>query len=281
MPSPLDTWLRRTLANAGLSVVRAKPISRSGSAAAFKIDLSDGRAVKLRVFSRDADAADIWRFLQQVRHGALPRPLLLSGRVLVVEYVAGKTVGLKSRNTSIVRRAAALMARLHATPLPPRDRAHPTLLPPDSLKRVTASLVRRRLIDRASARTLSALPLPRWAPLALTHGDLCPENLVMTAAGKLRAIDEERLAVRPAAFDLARTITRWPLSPTLERAFLAGYAREGGRTDDFVAHRSLWLATALGVSARYRMQKRLPGVRRIAAALKAISRRAADRSGAG
>ena len=67
--------------------------------------------------------------------------------------------------------------------------------------------------------------------MAVTHGDICPENLIRTPDGALRPIDEERLALRPLAYDLARAVNRWPLDARLERAFLGGYVSAGGRPE--------------------------------------------------
>jgi hypothetical protein len=62
---------------------------------------------------------------------------------------------------------------------------------------------RHKFLDAGTARQLTRLTAPRRTRRGLTHGDVCPENLIL-AAGGVRAIDEERLAIRPVAgrFDL-------------------------------------------------------------------------------
>ncbi len=97
------------------------------------------------------------------------------------------------------------------------------------------------LLTRDEGGRLIALGAPVRARSGLTHGDVCPENLVLTPAGSLVAIDEERLALRPFAYDLARSVNRWPLDAALERAFLKGYADGGGDASGFGAGaRSGW-----------------------------------------
>jgi aminoglycoside phosphotransferase (APT) family kinase protein len=116
-------------------------------------------------------------------------------------------------------------------------------------------LVRASLLEPCEGARLAELPAPRHARSGLTHGDICPENLIVTPSGPLRAIDEERLAVRPFAYDLARAVNRWPLDDGLERQFLSGYEDGGGDVPGFRRWRSFWIAAALATSAEYRLTR--------------------------
>jgi thiamine kinase-like enzyme len=136
---------------------------------------------------------------------------------------------------------------------------------------VAGRLVRRRLLDAAEATALTTLPRPATARMAVTHGDASPDNLVLTAAGGLLAIDEERVAVRPTAFDLARTVCRWPLDRDQERALLSAYARAGGDASQFRRHRLFWVATALSATAAYRMRYHPAALAPIAAHLRRLA----------
>ncbi len=128
-----------------------------------------------------------------------------------------------------------------------------------------ASLLERDVVDQ-----LARLRAPDRARVAVTHGDICPENLIRTPDGALRPIDEERLALRPLAYDLARAVNRWPLDAQLERAFLGGYVSGGGRPEGFLRYRAFWIAAALATSAEYRFNQPVR-LRPILAALRTVA----------
>ena len=98
----------------------------------------------------------------------------------------------------------------------------------------------------------------------MTHGDICPENLIRTPDGALRPIDEKRLALRPLAYDLARAV----------HAAGAGISRRlsvwrwtPGR---ILRYRAFWIAGALATSAEYRFNQPAR-LRPILAALRALA----------
>jgi aminoglycoside phosphotransferase (APT) family kinase protein len=119
-------------------------------------------------------------------------------------------------------------------------------------------LVSASLLEPDEGARLAELAAPPRARSGLTHGDICPENLILTPCGGLRAIDEERLAARPFAYDLARAINRWPLHGHLERSFLSGYEDGGGDARGFRRWQRFWIPAALATSAEYRLA-RAPG----------------------
>lgn len=235
--------------------------------------------MKARLFPTSQEAARVYRLLQACGAKDLPRPLQRAGRVLVLEFVEGQSLdrllptaapGLEVRQA---RAAGALLGRLHggvrASAVGPRPAYYRA-----RMRRTVQALARAGLLDAGHAQCLARIEAPAKARIGVTHGDLCPENLVRMPSGRLRAIDEERLAVRPLAFDLARTVSRWPLGPRLEAAFLVGYAAGGGDGRGFVAHRTFWIATALATSAKYRLRQHagalatpLAGLRKLAATL--------------
>jgi len=250
-----DVWT-----SVGLSISQATPLSRTGAARAFRLDLRDGRTVKGRIFPTASWAARVERLLRMPRAQSLPRPLIRAGRVLVLEFVDGTPLDewLPGHNDSAERYAGVagvLMARLHRgrslqdrAPTPARYAAR--------MQAVLGALTRGALLDSSVAERLKGLAVPARARTALTHGDICPENLIRRRTGDLRPIDEERLAVRPLAYDLARAVNRWPLDAGLERAFLNGYASEGGKAAGFLKYRAFWISAALATSAEYRLKDR-------------------------
>jgi len=153
-----------------------------------------------------------------------------------------------------VRQAGRLMASIHAGRTP-EDRAPAPARYRARLVALVGRLRRAPLLEPSVAARLAALRAPARARSGLTHGDVCPENLIVTPGGALRAIDEERLGVRPLAYDLARAINRWPLDGRLERSFLVGYEDGGGDARGFRHWRAFWIAAALATSAEYRLAR--------------------------
>jgi hypothetical protein len=285
--SALPARLRTALAARGLTVVTAAPLPGHGHAATFVLDLADGRRVKLRQYRRGTDAARVDRCLGAEATGMLPRPVARVGRWLAVEYVEGETLdrllkvqgagsrvqgpkGARRARRRLIRAAGAMLARLHAVPPPPVTPTSSGLYP-RVVTLVVNRLARQERLTPAAARRLLALERPAAPRHGLTHGDACPENLVRTRAGRLRAIDEERVAVRPIAYDVARAICRWRLGADEERVWLAGYTAAGGDAGEFLRDRPFWIAAALATSAAYRMKYRPGALGPIVRALKILA----------
>jgi streptomycin 6-kinase len=247
-----------------------------GSGRAFVVDLDDGRRFKARVLPRGA-APRVFRLLARLRAGDLPRPLARDGRVLAVEYVPGRRLDAllasgAAEPARAAREAGGLLARLHATPVPSRETALPLAAYRALLRRTVRRLRARSRLGEADAGVLLAIEAPRRVRFAITHGDLYPENLVRAPRGRLRAIDEERLAVRPAPFDLARCVTRWPMDHRLEAVLLRGYAAGGGDARPYLRDRAFWLAVAWALSAAFRMKDRRRPLRVPVAGLRDLAR---------
>lgn len=252
--SPRD-WRRL-----GFDIVRAVVLSRHGAGRAFRLDLRDGRTLKARVFTSPRWAASVERLLAAPGARACPRPIERHGNVLISEFVPG--VPLDQRLVTATRpearrwarQAGHLMAGIHRG-RPPHGRATAPAWYHRHLISNIGALVRVDLLTREEGDYLIALGAPARAPSGLTHGDVCPENLVLTPAASLVAIDEERLALRPFAYDLARSVNRWPLDAVLERAFLKGYEDGGGNASGYRRWCTFWVATALATSAGYRLKR--------------------------
>jgi aminoglycoside phosphotransferase (APT) family kinase protein len=239
-------------------VVAVAPLSHRGQSPAFRLELASGPAWKARVFPSLAAARRVERLLRARSAVDLPRPRWRLGPVLVTEFIEGLPVdrviaASPGAEPALVFAAGALLGRLHAGRRP-SGRALPVAFFRAALRRVVALLRRRGSIEAREAERLHALPPPGRSASVLTHGDLCPENLILATDRRLRAIDEERVALRPLGFELARTIARWPLDETLEEQLLAGYGQAGGDARSFVAARSFWLASAFATSVGYRLR---------------------------
>ena len=261
----------------GFDVLRAVVLSRHGAGRAFRLDLRDGRTLKARVFTSVRWAADVERLLAAPGARACPRPIERHGSVLISEFVPGVPLDewLAGEGCTEARRharnAGHLMAGIHRG-RPPRGRAPATAWYRRHMTSGIREVVRAGLLTREESNRLAAIAAPARARCGLTHGDVCPENLVLTPAGSLVAIDEERLALRPLAYDLARSVNRWPLDGVLERAFLKGYAEGGGDASGYLRWRTFWVATALSTSAAYRLKRAPDTVGPIVATIRRFAR---------
>jgi len=276
--TPSGTLARRVrtrLAGQGLSVARVVPLARASQAPVFRVHLDDGRIIKVRVYGSPRAAVRVWALLGVAGESVTARRILLAGRMIVTDFVDGVPLDRHLRNatstavTHAIRAAGTLLAELHSRRVS-KSGALGMASYRVLLRRSVNRLVRRSMLSPDAADRLLELETPRTPLLGLTHGDACPENLIVTRHG-LRVIDEERMAVRPVAFDLARTVTRWPLTRNAEATLLAAYERAGGRPEGFTSHRAFWIAFALASTASYRLRFELPGVARTVAKMRSLS----------
>ena len=260
--------------------VRACRRLPSTRAAAWRLVLDDGRSVRLRRLPDAATAARIDECLRAATPGVLPASLGWVGCWLATEDVPGRAAAVKVGRARARAAAARLMAAIHASPYPGhRPTAMAVYL--RAITRATNRLVRTGHLSRSQAARLRQAGRPGTSQAALTHGDLSLANLVVTGDGRIRAVDEERVAVRPLAYDLARAVCLWQMSRDEERRFLDTYERAGGDATPYRAFRVFWIASALSTSVLYRMRYRPSALPPVVRALRALSLsrvRAASRS---
>jgi len=216
----------------------------------------------------------------------LAPPVARIGCAIITAYVPGESLLEYLRRTRgrderrWVRATGRLLAHLHAG-CAPGGRAETAASHRRFFRAAIRRLERRGRVRREIAAQLRRIAAggPRRARRAVTHGDLHPSNLIVTAGGRLCAIDEERLAVRPAAFDIARVVARWPLDAEMEEELLFAYRRSGGRAESYVRHRRFWIGVALAVSAHYRTFFGLPGAAESVARLRRFASSGGTRGG--
>ncbi|MGE0702595.1 MAG: phosphotransferase family protein [Vicinamibacterales bacterium] len=275
MSRTLEESIRARLATHGFAIRRAVRLSDRGSSPVFRVETMSGRTFKLRTFASASAAHAVFQPLAAAEDGVLPRPLARFGRVLLTEFVDGPTVAhLWPRATAWDRRAllratARLAQRLHELPAAGAP-VRPVSAYPRIIARAARALLRRAFLDLETSRRLIAFEAPVGTRSALTHADICPDNLIQQSPGCLRLIDEERLAVRPIAFDLARAVARWPLEPASEREFLNTYRAAGGDVAGFRDDRHFWLAAAFSTSVLYRLRRGDTRVRPLAEQLEQL-----------
>jgi aminoglycoside phosphotransferase (APT) family kinase protein len=246
----------------GAPIARAAPLSETrpwdAERAAFLVETSDGRRVKLRRMPSEAWAQSVARSLEALADPRFARVLLRRGRLLVDEWIEGRGLAEAGATRERVAEAGALLGRVHAT-MPPPDTlvAEPGPAPEAhdaALQADLAFLASSGLLEPAPAKRLgraAAAHRPEQVEMGLVHGDFCAENLLVDAPGGLRVVDNEALAVGPLDLDLARTAYRWPMDEPERDAFLGGYARHrdpaAGRD-----HAPFWRIRVLAKSARLR-----------------------------
>lgn len=147
-------------------------------------------------------------------------------KLLVTEYLPGTLVldTPHAAQPGIYRQAGELLAAFHAQTAVVDDRHEQ-----QENERVLAWLDRPHRISPTTAHRIRAM-IERWptppAVLVPTHGDWHTRNWLVDG-GTLSIIDFGRVALRPAATDVARLAgNEFRRYPGTEGAFLAGYGRD-------------------------------------------------------
>jgi len=230
---------------------RAEPVSRHGAARetreTFRLDLADGSTWKGRRLVSPAAAARVAAVAARLDPDRFSRILAREGAALLEEWIPGETLDRLGPDPAHLAWAADTLAALHDLGAP-RARC-------DSWLRARRELLSRHLlrlaeagaIQRADAVRLSDLALsdaPEGVQVRLVHRDLCPENIVVDVAGRLRCVDNVTVRAGAPEEDLARTCYRWPLDGQARDRFLRAY---GARRDPgpFLRHRRFWMIAAL------------------------------------
>lgn len=262
------------LGRQGLHVgaVQALPSTRR---TAWRLELDDGRICRLRRLPNGAAAARIDQCLRGATPDVLPRALGRVGPWLATEFVPGTALDASADRSLALRGAARLMAAIHASPHP-RHRPTAMVVYKRAIALAAGRLQRTGKLSVEDAARLKGIIGPTSSRSGLTHGDLSAGNLITARDGKMCVVDEERVAVRPQAYDIARAICLWEMSFDDERAFLAHYEHAGGDAAPYRQHRNFWIAAALSTSVLYRMRYQpsalAPALRALRALCKSLRR---------
>lgn len=263
-------------------VCRAQPLSSfqalGAPRMAFRLELADGRHVKVRRAPDSDRAREIEQILAAATPGDFGRVLHRAGRVLIEEWVRGETPG-DPPSPAHLREAGALLGRLHAIEhLGGRAvrQAVATTRDTRALHDDLDRLLQAGLIDAAvtgGIHEAAAHADPGITIVGVVHGDFCGENLVVTGGGRLCAIDNEDVRVDSLDGDVARTVQRWTLDGDQIDVLLDGY-EHGRGTSSTVVPRA-WRFWSLRVLASSAVFRHLSGDVDTARARVAAMRRAA------
>jgi aminoglycoside phosphotransferase (APT) family kinase protein len=251
--TPLPDEVLLAMRREGIADARVTPVSRWAPESkygrrAYRVDVADGRTVKVRRFEDEATAQEVCA----VRHGipvGYGCVLARHGSVLIEEWVEGALLD-EATAEPYARVAGRLLGALHTTKLP--DGVAPVLRTDfwrENARDDLAFLRGGGHLERATADLLTAVldrPDPAVATAARIHLDFCPENLILGPAGELTVVDNEWTRIGAPAFDLARTFNRWPMPPAVWERFLDGYGAVAPAPEAF----EFWRAAATLFSAR-------------------------------
>ena len=199
----------------------------------FRVDLADGTTVKVRRVTKAARPTRAAALVRALDDPRLAPPLAMEGRVAVEAWVAGTPLQPTTITTQRVHEAADLLASLHArsdVPGHPFRRTGSVAPVRERALRHLAELHTGGVLHAHERQELTARigrDLPIRATRGVVHGDLCPDNLVVTDDGALVSVDNERVRIDFLDHDLARTWTRWPMTRDHEREFFARYRAHG------------------------------------------------------
>ncbi len=249
------------LARLGAEPVAAEPITtlqlRGSARFTYRVRLADGRSVKLRRPSRPEKAACAWRLLDAIADARFAAVILREDDLVVEEWVEGTPLGTVVPRAEHVASAAAFLAALHRLRLDGTETGHVVATAP--LRDATCSrlegLRQYALLGSEEERALvSAVRClaPAKATIAITHNDLCGDNLVVDTGNQLRVVDNEDVAPGFVHFDLARTWYRWELGHDLWEHFLACYVAGRGTPPETSAF-EFWKIAAVTKSAIVRL----------------------------
>ena len=252
-----DLWLLVRAVQSPL--VAATPLGALSASPAFRLQFADGRVLKGRRLRSAMEAERIEYILRCADHPCFPQVLARHHTAILSDWIDGTPLNQVPLTSDLARRCGALHGALHGIPLPPDTphRPHTGHGSADRLRQGLDQLVQTGLIEEGEARALLALALdyaPATSAVGFVHCDFCSENIVRRESGDLRVVDHDTLTVAAMDYDLGRTWYRWPMSPSLRAAYLAGYDSVRS-SHDFVTHFPHWAIAAALAGAVFRLRR--------------------------
>lgn len=248
---------RKLLSRVGAEVLGVHPVTPQMTRfrrATYRVELSDGRRVKLRRCTRRSIARRMRSILPLLPAQHFARILDSQGACLLEEWIPGRCLADGEVAAAELRFAGQLLASIHAA-APPDSASmrEPALVLPELLRSVD-SIARGGLISeqqRAILEEASRRLVPRRARWSVIHRDFAPDNLVVSQ-GRIVAIDNATVRFGFVEDDLATWWYRWPMSSEQRGEFLAGYTSvvrcPAPVPGDF------WLLAAVTRAAAYRLR---------------------------
>ena len=244
---------------------------------AYRVDLADGRTVKLRRAATEERARCFTRLAAAVGDPRLARVLARRGDLTLEEWIPGTPLDRLELRDAHLAEGAELLAAIHLADVPagfPAARAVSTETARAGIETALLALRAAGAVEESLAGLLRAAAAerdPRTAPAGIIHTDLCAENLVVDPGGMVRAVDNEGLRIGPTGFDLARVWYRWPMSASAWAGYVSAYARLAD-PEPALAHFAFWKLAAVLHSARVRVRRGIAAAEVPLARLRALAR---------
>jgi len=176
-----------------------------------------------------------------------------------MEWVEGKMLSESKCSDELIAMAAKIQGNLHKTLVPEEfltTGVESTDFWQDRLKKNINFLKEGKYLTVKDAEKLIKLSdFKRLVEFdcGLTHGDFCPDNLLIRENGDLNVIDFELLAIRPLAFDLAKTTFLWPMNQKQRKIYIQNY-KSFHSTENFFKNFSFWMIFVLASSAAFHIK---------------------------
>jgi Ser/Thr protein kinase RdoA (MazF antagonist) len=225
--------LAKLVARIGARVIRAQKITTlalNNSRRTYRIWLADGRQVKASHYVTERFGKVAGRIRQAVGDSFFPALVAERGNAVMEEWIAGEV--LSGRVTvEGLRECGRILGRLHGRAVPEVDDLGFAPLGMtawfEKMRGNLAGLVDGKVLEKDVAQMLEEVAqreMPKAQRLGIVHRDMCPENLVRDAYGRLFVVDNETLTIGSIEEDLCRVWYRWPMTATEREAFAGGYA---------------------------------------------------------
>ncbi len=175
---------------------------------AFKVALTDGRTIKLRVHLCEERAAENHRIRARLPKG-FTGVLSRVGAVTVEPWVDGQPLHSADAGR-FVEQAVHLLTALHQSQPPQQAKTDEWVAEVHSGLDLLADRGVLQASERDQLRFLASRHDPGVCNCVLIHNDFCGNNLVVDESGMLWVIDNEMICCEPVDLDLARTWYLWP-----------------------------------------------------------------------
>lgn len=232
------------------------PLPITGARGIWRVDLADGRTVKVRRVASPQRAAILSRIAPLT--GGLPVAATLArlGDAMLEEWIEGPALDEIELDRALAEELGSMLGRIsvagggNALLGPPR-RSVASLL--TKLDEAFGTLVAAGLVDAGGAKRLTAKAranAPGKLPAGLVHLDFQARNVVLGNRGPT-LVDNELFDIGILDLDLARTWCLWPMSAAAQSAFLRGYARHRP-VKEFLLHELFWAIHTVTCAVAYR-----------------------------
>jgi thiamine kinase-like enzyme len=257
----LGESLWKLVTGVGTPLVEVEEITvvPAGMRKTYRLRFGNGRALKGRCFRTPVLAEVARRIHAQAEAPFLARVVAHHEEAMLEEWIAGEALVEGRVAPPLLRRAGEMLGALHRCPPPATDDLD--FRPLDTrgwVEKTAANLRALRARERISSRWAERLGrlvpscMPPTATLGVVHRDLCPENLLEDAGGRLVSVDNGSLTIGTIAEDLCRVWYRWPMDSEERQAFADGYEHYGD-ADGFRRPSAFWVMVVLIDSARARL----------------------------